>query len=158
MSDQAVILLVEDQEDDILLIRQALAKANIENPLQVVRSGESALAYLKGEERFANRFEHPLPSLVLLDLKLTGMDGFDVLEWIREQDGLRSMRVLVLTSSDQIRDVNRAYQLGANSFLIKPVDFENLVDLVRLLKEYWLVSDRPPTVSRAPSQKQKDAR
>src|SRR5215471_9754217 len=124
MSDRSVIMVVEDNEDDIVLIRRAFERAYVINPLQVVRNGEEAIAYLKGIGKYANRPEYPLPDLVLLDLKMPGLDGFDVLRWIREQPGLQSLRVVVLTSSEQMRDVNLAYQLGANSFLVKPADFE----------------------------------
>jgi CheY-like chemotaxis protein len=149
MSDQALFLVVEDNEDHILLIRRAFAKSKVVNPLQVVRSGEDALAYLEGTGRFSNRAEFPLPAIILLDLKLTGMDGFDVLRWIRQQPGLRAVRVVVLTSSNAVRDVNLAYQLGANSFLVKPVDFEDFVRVTQALQGYWLWTDKAPEISRS---------
>lgn len=144
MSDQALFLLVEDNDDHVVLIRRAFAKSKVLNPLQVVRSGEEALAYLEGTGRFSNRNEFPLPAVVLLDLKLTGLDGFDVLRWVRQQPGLRAMRIVVLTSSSEIRDVNLAYQLGANSFLVKPVDFEDFVRVTQALQGYWLWTDKEP--------------
>src|SRR5579862_3808899 len=134
MSEQALFLLVEDNEDHVVLIRRAFAKSKVLNPLQVVRCGEDAMAYLEGTGRFCNRAEFPLPAVVLLDLKLTGLDGFDVLRWIRQQPGLRALRIVVLTSSNEIRDVNLAYQLGANSFLVKPVDFEDFVRVTQALQ------------------------
>jgi CheY-like chemotaxis protein len=148
MSDQALFLLVEDADNDAVLIRRAFVKGNIINPLQVVTSGDQAIAYLKGEGAFANRAEYPLPELVLLDLKLPGIDGFQVLRWIRQQPELKALRVVVLTSSDRIQDVNLAYQLGANSFLVKPVDFERFVEISQALKGYWLWLSRAPEVSR----------
>ena len=148
MSDQALFLLVEDAETDAILIRRAFIKGNIVNPLQVVPSGDQAIAYLKGEGPFANRAEYPLPELVLLDLKLPGIDGFQVLRWIRQQPELKALRVVVLTSSDRIQDVNLAYQLGANSFLVKPVDFERFVEISQALKGYWLWLSKAPEVSR----------
>jgi CheY-like chemotaxis protein len=150
MSDQAVFLLVEDSENDAILIRRAFQKGNIINPLQVVTNGDQAIAYLKGEGAFANRAEYPLPELVLLDLKLPGIDGFQVLRWIRQQSELKALRVVVLTSSDRIQDVNLAYQLGANSFLVKPVDFERFVEISQALKGYWLWLSKAPEVSRPP--------
>ena len=150
MSEQSVILLVEDAEDDIVLIQKALAKGNISHPLQIVRGGEEALAYLRGEGKFSNRAEYPLPELTLLDLKMPGMDGFEVLEWIRKHPTFRAMRVVVMTSSDELRDVNRAYQLGANSFLVKPMDFQNYIQLGQLLQNYWLRIDKGPSVERPP--------
>src|SRR4051812_1310128 len=150
MPDRAVILLVEDQEDDIQLIRRAFAKAHIPNPLQVVRDGGEATAYLAGERQFSNRAEFPLPKVILMDLKMPGMDGFEVLKWIRAQPGLKSMIVVVLTSSDHIRDVNEAYSLGANSFMVKPMDFENIVELSKLLRDYWIMANRSPETFREP--------
>ena len=148
MSDNAVILIVEDREDDIILMRRAFEKASLINPIQIVRNGEEAVAYLGGEGKFANRAEYPLPSLVLLDLKLPGMDGFEVLSWIRRQEGICGLPVVVLTSSSQIRDVNRAYALGANSFFVKEFDFQGTVDLGKLLQTYWLKKSLTPQTSR----------
>jgi CheY-like chemotaxis protein len=148
MRDQAVILLAEDSETDILLTRRAFAKANLLNPLQVVRDGAEAIAYLKGEGPYSNRAEYPLPALLLLDLKMPGKNGLEVLQWIRQQPSLRGLRIIVLTSSDQARDVNLAYQLGANSFLIKPVDFEHFVQVSEVLKGYWLWMTEAPEISR----------
>ena len=141
MSDQLVILLVEDSEEDILLMRRALLVANIVNPLQVVRSGEEALDYLSGTGRYTNRAEFPLPGIVLLDLKMPGTDGFEVLSWIRRSPGLVGLRVIVLTSSNHMDDVSRAYEIGANSFLVKPVIFEQFVSATMALN-YWLRLDR----------------
>ncbi len=141
-------MLVEDNENDVLLTRRAFARAKSPQPLQVVSDGDEAIAGLKGEGRYANRAEYPLPELVLLDLKMPGKSGFEVLTWIRQQRTFRSLRVVVLTSSDQIRDVNTAYQLGANSFLVQPVDFENFVQVSQAVKAYWLWMSRSPEVSR----------
>ena len=148
MSDTAVILIVEDREDDVLLMRKSFEKAGLPNPIKIVRDGEEALAYLSGEGKYASRDEYPLPSLILLDLKLPRMDGFEVITWIRKQEGIRAIPVVVLTSSSQLRDVNRAYELGANSFFVKEFDFQNSVDLTRLLERYWLQKARKPESSR----------
>ena len=148
MSDTAVILIVEDREDDILLIRKAFAEASLTNPIQIARDGEEAIAYLMGEGKYANRAEYPLPILVLLDLKLPRVDGFEVLTWIRQQPGIRSLPVVVLTSSTEIRDVNRAYSLGANSFFVKELDFQDSIALGKLLKAYWLKKTLTPTTTR----------
>src|SRR2546421_955120 len=150
MPDQAVILLVEDRPDDVLLIRRAFQKAYINNPLQVVRDGEEAIWYLRGEGKYQNRAEYPLPDLVLLDLKMPRVDGLQVLTWIRAQPGLKGLPVIVLTSSEEMRDVNAAYHLGANSFLVKPMDFEDVVHLSKSISSYWLKLSRGPEVSRPP--------
>src|SRR5689334_15837298 len=122
MSQQALFLLIEDNENDVLLIQRAFIQAKILNPLMIVKTAEEGMAYMLGTGRYANRSEFPLPDLILLDLKLPGMDGFDYLRWIRGQPGFGSTRVVVLTSSDLMQDVNMAYKTGANSFLVKPVD------------------------------------
>jgi len=148
MSERAVILLADDSEDDALLIRQAFQKAFIPSPLYVVTSGEEAIAYLKGEFKYSNRDEYPLPDLLLLDLKMPGTDGFQVLRWIRQTPGLSELRVLVLTSSDHIRDVNEAYTLGANSFMVKPTDFQNFIELSKSIQDYWLLKSKAPETQR----------
>jgi CheY-like chemotaxis protein len=152
MPQQGIILIVEDREDDILLIRRSLQRSGVINPIQVVRNGEEAISYLIGEAKFASREEYPLPALMLLDLKMPRTDGFQVLSWIRQQPALKALRVIVLTSSEDIRDVNRAYELGANSFLVKPMEFENFVGMSKFLNEYWLRTDQAPSLSRPPNQ------
>src|SRR5665213_1047384 len=125
MAEHAVILLAEDEEDHVLLIRRAFEQAKIPNPLHVVWNGQEAIAYLKGEGKYANREEYPLPALFLLDLKMPRVNGFEVLQWLRSQPGLAPLRVLVLTSSDAIRDVDEAGRLGAKSFLVETIDFQD---------------------------------
>lgn len=138
MNDAATILLAEDREEDIILIRKAFEKGGIRNPLFIVRNGEEAINYLTGVARFSDRSQYPLPALLLLDLKMPGTDGFDVLRWIKTQPDLASLRVVVLTSSQDVRDVNKAYQLGANSFLVKPLDFHDTVAMAETIMDYWL--------------------
>lgn len=148
MPEQAVILLAEDREDDVLLIRRAFSRAGIPNPIFIVRDGEEVIFYLKGEGKFSNRAEYPLPDLLLLDLKMPIKDGFEVIKWIRQRPGLAALRILVLTSSDSLHDVNLAYRLGANSFLVKPLDFENYAQLGSLICDYWLLAARTPETHR----------
>src|SRR3989440_8913154 len=145
---EAVILLAEDRQDDVMIIRRAFAKSKLLNPLHVVSDGDEAIAYLQGEGKYASRDEYPLPSLLLLDLKMPRKGGFEVLEWIRKQPSLSALRVIVLTTSDEIRDVNQAYRMGANSFLVKPVDFAAFVEVSRALKGYWLWMSEEPEISR----------
>jgi len=146
---QLVILLVEDREDDILLIRRALDQANVHNPLHIVRDGEEAISYLQSDGNYARRDEFPLPDLVLLDLKMPKVDGFELLQWIRQQPSLKALRVVVLTSSEDIFDINRAYELGANSFLVKPLEFINYPAMMRTLSSFWLKHSRPPEIDRS---------
>jgi len=148
VSDEAIILLAEDRDDDIALIKRAFQQACLSNPIYVVKDGEQAIEYLRGNGPFANREEFPLPDLLLLDLKMPRCDGFEVLQWIRNEPGLSSLRVIVLTSSISMADVNRAYQLGANSFLVKPLEFEQFVEVSKNFTRYWLNLDKRPTVSR----------
>jgi len=148
MIETGVILLAEDDEDDILLVLRAFKEAHIVNPLHVVRDGEEVIAYLKGEGIYANRAEYPLPSLLLLDLKMPRINGFEVLQWIRSEPTLRALRVIVLTNSAELPDVNDAYQLGANSFLVKPTDFGNFITLFKSLHAYWLRIDKRAEITR----------
>jgi CheY-like chemotaxis protein len=127
------ILLVENNQDDILLIMRAFQRAGVKRRVQAVTTGMDAIAYLKGDAPFGDRAKYPLPGLVLLDIKMPGTDGFEVLRWIRQQWEFSHLCVVMLTSSDLIRDVNQAYQLGADSFLVKPLDFQNAAELARSL-------------------------
>jgi CheY-like chemotaxis protein len=144
MSDRALFLLVEDDEDQVRLTRRAFQKANIVNPLMVVRSGQEAMVYLEGAGPYRNRDEFPLPKLILLDLKMPGISGFDVLRWVRRQPALSALRVVVLTSSNEARDVNLAYELGVNSFLVKPVNFDDFVVLTQAIQGYWVWLNSSP--------------
>jgi CheY-like chemotaxis protein len=146
MADEIkTILLVEDDPNDQLLIRRAFGKARLMNPLRIVEDGDAAVAYLAGEGVHADRMASPLPTLILLDLKLPRRSGLEVLAWLRSQPGrLGRMPVVVLTSSRENLDVDRAYQLGANSYLVKPVDFDGLLDLVRTAGLYWTVLNEGP--------------
>jgi CheY-like chemotaxis protein len=147
--DPELILLVEDNEDHALLIRRAFWKGTPISPLQVVTSGEEAIEYLQGAGRYSNWAEFPLPTVAVLDLKLPGIDGFEVLRWIRKQHGLRALRVVVMTCSELDQDVNLAYQLGANSFIVKPVALEDLIQMIEVSRRYWLRFDKAPEVFRA---------
>ena len=132
------VLLAEDSENDVLMFRRAARRAKFSQPLHVVTNGEEAVAYLKGEGQFGNRAQYPLPGLILLDLKMPRMDGFEVLQWVRRQPQFTALQVVVLSSSDEIRDINRAYQLGANSFLVKPLSFDEFVGMLEALRSYCL--------------------
>ena len=132
------ILLVDDCPDDALLIRLALARAGITHKLMVVSDGEKALLYLRGDSPFADRTVFPLPKLVLLDLAMPRMGGFDVLEWIRRQPHLSPLPIIVLTGSALIADSKRAYELGASSFVTKPADLTELTLALKKVAQSWL--------------------
>jgi CheY-like chemotaxis protein len=142
------ILLVEDDANDVLLIQRAFRKASIPRAVHVVEDGERALAYLSGAGPFGDREKYPIPGLVLLDLKLPRKAGLEVLDWVRKHpSALRRLPISMLTSSRQLSDINRAYELGANSYLVKPGEFNALVDLVRSVHHYWFdFSEKPDTV------------
>lgn len=144
MPDRALFLLIEHEEAQAALVRSAFERANIINPLQVVRSGQEAMVYLEGAGPYANREEFPLPRLVLLDLSLPGISGFDVLRWIRQQPQLKDLRVVVLTASNELRDINLAYELGANAILVKPLNFDDFVRLTQAIQGYWLWLHKGP--------------
>ena len=138
------ILIVEDNPDDRILLQRAFRRARLANPVHMVTDGEEAVAYLLGEGRFADREANPFPVLVLLDLKLPRRSGLEVLRWMREHPTLRRLPVVVLTSSKEQSDINVAYDLGANSYLTKPVEFDALIELVSTLNLFWLLlSERP---------------
>ncbi len=136
------ILLVEDNPDDVQLTKRALKKNNITNKLVVVNDGVDALAYL-GETGPAGE-SRALPTVILLDLKLPRMDGLEVLRQIRGNDRLKLLPVVVLTSSKEEIDIMKSYDLGANSYIRKPVDFEQFNEAVRQLGMYWLLLNEPP--------------
>lgn len=135
---QQTILVVEDDTNDILLLKRTFAQLAMAKPLQVVPNGEMALAYLDGKIPYADREVYPLPTIVFLDLKLPGMSGFEVLTWVRQQPRLGKTQVVVLTGSKKSLDVYRAYELGANSYLVKPVQREDLGNLAQSLNLPWL--------------------
>jgi CheY-like chemotaxis protein len=132
------ILQVEDDANDVFLLQRAFAEAEILNPVQVATDGQMAIDYLAGVGRFGNRIWHPLPGLILLDLKLPQRSGREVLQWIRSQPGFRRIVVIVFTDAEYVGDIGLAYDLGANSFLIKPADFSRYLTIARLLKTWWL--------------------
>ncbi|WP_445637825.1 Two-component system response regulator [Nostoc sp. DSM 114161] len=144
--EQQTILLAEDDSNQVLLIRRALRKANLMQPLQVVSNGEAAISYLCGEGEYGDRERYPLPILFLLDLKMPRKSGFEVLEWLKQQPELKRLPVIVLTTSKETTDVHKAYDLGVNSYLVKPVAFSDLTAMIKLLDAYWLNLNQQPLV------------
>jgi len=141
-----VILAAEDEPVDGMMIRRAFTKAGIEKTLRILEDGDTVIDYLTGQGIYADRQQHPLPVLLLLDLKLPRRSGLEILQWLRQQNGLRRIPVIVLTSSRQSNDVSRAYDLGANSYLVKPVEFAALIDIMKTLGLYWLVMNEKPQI------------
>src|SRR5213083_1355223 len=149
-SDQT-ILLVEDDADEVFLIERAFRKAQLSRPLRVARDGQEAIDYLNHQGNFRDSTRYPTPALMLLDLKMPRKNGFEVLEWLRQQPGLKPLIVVVLSSSSLISDINRAYDLGANSYLVKPGDFDTLMQLVKTLDAYWLTLNQNPDLPADPN-------
>ena len=144
------ILYVEDEETDVVLLQHVFAKAVIHNPLKVVKDGKEAKDYLSGAGGFENRKEFPLPALVLLDLNLPYWSGFQVLSWIRQQPQLKRLPVVVFTSSSRPDDIARAYDAGANAYLVKPNALGDLLAQVSSLRDFWLRQNRFPGTLGAP--------
>jgi two-component system, response regulator len=144
MAGDGTILLVEDNQDDEALTMRAFQRNKIRNPIVCVRDGQEALDWLFGEGRYAGRNQADRPAVVLLDLKLPKVDGLEVLRRVRANPATRLTPIVILTSSREDRDRLEGYSLGANSYIQKPVDFEQFVDSIRQLGLYWLVLNEPP--------------
>jgi CheY-like chemotaxis protein len=142
---QYTILLVEDEENDALLVKMAFKKNEIPNPVRWVRDGLEAIAYLNGEGEFANRELHPFPGVLILDLKMPRMTGLELLAWIRDHPEFRVIPTIIMSASQLDSDVEKAYALGANTYMIKPSAFDDLAKIVKLAHEYWAVSIKPRT-------------
>ena len=140
------ILIAEDDENDVFFLERAFKQAHVANPRCRVRDGEEAISYLAGEGEYADREKFPLPYLMLLDLKMPRKNGFEVIAWVRSQPGLRRLPIVVLSSSKEELDINQAYELGVNTYLVKPVKFEGLVEMMRALNQYWLQLAEKPSL------------
>ncbi|MCJ8281898.1 MAG: response regulator [Rivularia sp. ALOHA_DT_140] len=143
---QSAILLVEDDPNDILFIERAMRRSKLSNPMQIVRDGDEAVAYLSGNEKYANRDNYPLPGIIILDLKLPRRSGLEVLEWLRQQPIIKRIPVVILTSSKEHIDVNRAYDIGVNSYLLKPANYNALNELIETLNAFWLKLNCYPSI------------
>jgi CheY-like chemotaxis protein len=137
------ILLVEDEDNDVFLMRRAARAVGIENPFRVAYNGQEAIDYLSGVGQYMDRLRFPVPCVILLDLKLPRVMGLEVLKWIREQPELRTVVVIVVSSSSLDSDIQTAYRLGANSYLIKPCTYEQLSEMMTGIKLYWLDLNQP---------------
>ncbi len=143
------ILHVDDDQNDLLLLEHACRAANLSYTVKSAPDGDMAIAYLSGRGSYGNRLTNPLPALVLLDLKMPRKSGFEVLTWIRNQPSLKRMLVFIFTSSRHQEDIDKAYELGANAYLVKPVGFERLVEELKAL-DTWLAMNEKPTLLPAP--------
>ncbi|MDA1191920.1 MAG: response regulator [Candidatus Poribacteria bacterium] len=145
MGKPTVILYAEDDEEDRLLTERALRRAKLTNRLVMVEDGEELVSYLQREGKYADRNEYPLPGLILLDLNMPRMDGREALTIIKSNAEWRAIPTIVLTTSAAEEDILRSYDIGANSYIQKPVTFERLVDVVRNFSHYWFqIVELPP--------------
>ena len=138
------ILLVEDNEDDVFLITRAFKTVGLISPVARASNGQEAIDYLRGKSHYANRIQFPVPALVLLDIKMPFVSGFEVLRWIRGQPALATLPVVVFTTSNQECDVTRAYASGANAYLVKPARMEDCNNIAGLIKQFWIDVNVPP--------------
>jgi CheY-like chemotaxis protein len=145
-----VILVVEDNPDHVLIIQRALALKNVVNVIAVARDGSEALDYLYRRGAFADPAKAPRPGLILLDIKLPKVNGLEVLQHIKNDAALRSIPVVMLTSSEQSVDISKCYLVGANSYVTKPVQFDAFMDKIQTLELYWALISEPPPDSAAP--------
>jgi CheY-like chemotaxis protein len=135
--NQITVLMVEDDLNDIFLVKRAFKRANITHPLQVVTDGVEAVQYLIGEGKYADRREYPIPRLIVMDLKMPRKNGLEVLEWLKKDGALKRIPVVIVSSSQNVADINRAYELGANAYMVKPVDFQAVEHLFHSIIHYW---------------------
>lgn len=142
------VLLVEDDPNDARLVQRAFSRSGVEVSVLRLQNGDEAVSYLRGEAPYDNRVLHPVPEVMLLDIKLPRRSGFEVLQWVRTRtDVLRRMPIVMLTSSTHAIDINRAYDLGANSYVSKPESSDQLHELVLRFTSYWLKTNLPPAIA-----------
>jgi CheY-like chemotaxis protein len=138
------VLVVEDSQDDVFFVTRAFKSVGLAAPISIAEDGRKARDYLSGEGSYSDRAGFPIPSVVLLDIRMPFMSGFEVLSWIREQSSFRTLPVIMFSSSDQECDVERAYALGANAFLVKPTRVEAYPQLASVIKQFWIDANIPP--------------
>lgn len=135
---ELAILVAEDNENDVFLLKHALKKSQLGNPVQFVTDGEDVMAYLQGEGRYADRAQHPFPDLLLMDIKMPRLDGLETLALIRQDPRYKRLVVIMLTSSSREQDINRAFDLQANSYLVKPASPGTMTGILEHIRGYWL--------------------
>ncbi|HZF01090.1 MAG TPA: response regulator [Methylomirabilota bacterium] len=137
------ILLVDDEENDATLVKMAFKQNNIISPIQWVKDGVEAVAYLNAEGIYADRIKYPFPQVLLLDLKMPRMTGLELLQWLRVNSHFKIIPTIIMTSSRQETDIEKAYDLGVNTYMIKPSSFDELKNMVKAIHEYWAISVKP---------------
>ena len=140
------ILIAEDDSNDADLLQAAIKRAGFANPVRVVENGDRAIAYLEGRAPYDDRGTYPLPSLIFTDLKMPMVGGFELLQWFREHDMARVAPIIVLSGSALRADIEKAYRLGANSYIAKPQGLDGWVAIVKLVADYWELCEKPSEV------------
>jgi CheY-like chemotaxis protein len=144
------VLLVEDDLNDIFLVKRAFKMAQVQNPLQVVTDGQEAMLYLRGDGKYADRQTFPLPKLMVMDIKMPRKSGFEVIEWVKGRPGpLRRIPIVIVSSSENPDDINKAYELGANAYMVKPVNFRRVEHLFQSITQYWGLECAKPELQEA---------
>jgi CheY-like chemotaxis protein len=144
MNRNLTILIIEDDPNDVVLLKRALSRENINNPVQVVHDGKEALHYLQGEGKYHDRTEFPFPSVIFTDLKMPRMSGFDVLDWLKKHPECSVIPLIILSASKMEADVRKAYQMGANAYLVKPGSIGELQEMVKTAYNFWALCEKPP--------------
>lgn len=144
MDRNLTVLIAEDNEDDAFLLQRAFRNLGLQNPIQIVTDGEQVVYYLQGQNKFRDRRQFPFPSVIFLDIKMPKMNGFEVLKWIRDHPDCHVMPTMIFSSSSHPGDVTRAYQNGANAYLVKPATLPQLESMVKRAFEFWAVCAKPP--------------
>jgi CheY-like chemotaxis protein len=140
------LLVVDDDENDLLFMRRAISRAEISNPVQVVRDGQQAIDYLAGTGSFADRIQFPLPGLIITDYQLPLKSGFDLLKWLRSRPGLKRIPVILLSSTANPAEMSAVFDAGGNAFVVKPTGMLELVDLFKAIKEFWINFNQVPPI------------
>jgi CheY-like chemotaxis protein len=143
MKECLLILSAEDDPNDVIFIKRAFTKNGSVNPIHACSNAADAIAYLEGAGRYADRSRFPVPSLLITDIKMPGSDGFELLAWLRSNPECRLIPAIVLSASSQEEDIRRAYELGANAFIKKPSDFNELTRTIGLMAEFWEICEKP---------------
>lgn len=143
MDRNLTILIIEDDPNDVILLERALSRENINNPIQVVRDGQEAINYLQGEGKYSDRVQFPFPSVIFTDLKMPRLSGFDVLEWLRRHPECSVIPIIILTASKLDEDIKKAYQMGANAYLVKPSQIGELQEMVKTAYNFWAWCEKP---------------
>ena len=144
MNRNLTILIIEDDPNDVVLLKRALNRENINNPVQVVNDGKEAVHYLQGEGKYHDRTHFPFPSVIFTDLKMPRMSGFDVLDWLKNHPECSVIPLIILTASKMEEDVRKAYQMGANAYLVKPSSIGELQEMVKTVYNFWALCEKPP--------------